>query len=396
MAAKLELRDIVVRRGQTTTLTVERLNVEAGQVLAVLGPNGAGKTTLLQVAGLLLRPARGEVLLDGVPAGRDALALRRRIAVAMQDALLVEGSVLDNVALGLKLRGVAKREREERAGRWLRRFGIEGVASRPAGKLSGGEAQRASLARAFAVEPELLLLDEPFGGLDQPTRSALLDDLDSVLRETGVATIFVTHDRDEALRLADRVAVVLDGRLRQEGPAATVFGAPADEEVAAFVGVETIVPGRVLEVRDGLATVDVAGHAIFAVAATALPETVRVCLRPEDIVFQLPSGEARTGSARNLLPGIIREVRVLGPEARVVLDCAPSTGSRPLHGGPSAGESLMETGQGPSTGSGQGFRLVGLVTKLSVEDLGLAPGVKVGASFKATAVHLLPGHGEGR
>jgi molybdopterin-binding protein len=355
---RLELRDVVVRRGDRETLRLNRLSVSAGEVLAVIGPNGAGKSTLLQVAGLLLRPSEGQVIFAGVPVGRDTLPYRRRIAVAMQEAMLLEGSVLENAALGLKLRGVGRREREQRALHWLQRFGVDGLASRQAGKVSGGEAQRVSLARAFAIDPDLLLLDEPFSGLDEPTRQALLDDLGAVLSETGLAAILVTHDRDEAMQLGDSIAVVLQGRLRQWGPAAEVFSAPVDEEVAAFVGVENIVSGQVAEVRDGLAMVDIGGVTISAVAGSIKDGHVRVCLRPDDIVIQTVS-ESQGSSARNLLVGKVVEVRVSGVQARLLLDC--------------------------------GFPLVATVSRLSVEDMGLRPGSRVAASFKATSVHLLPG-----
>jgi tungstate transport system ATP-binding protein len=359
MAPKLELRDISVRRGGRTVLEVDNLKLEAGEVLAVLGPNGAGKSTLLQVAALLLRPEQGEVLVDGVPARPGDLAQRRRMAVAMQDAMLIGGSVLDNVALGLKLRGVGRKDREARARRWLSRFGIEGLAQRTATKLSGGEGQRASLARAFALEPEVLLLDEPFGGLDEPTRIALLDDLASVIRTTGVTTVFVTHDRDEALHLAGRVAVVLGGRLRQTGTPQEVFGAPVDEDVAAFIGVENVLPGRVVSVQNGLATIDVCGRMLAGIASEVLGESVRVCLRPDAITLQPATEGTPQSSARNALSGVVQEVRPRGAEARVVVDC--------------------------------GFPLVVLVTRVSADEMGLEPGVPVVAAFKATAVHLLPG-----
>ena len=383
-APKLELRDVIVRRAGVEVLRVGELGVETGEVLAVIGPNGAGKSTLLQVAALVLRPSQGEVLFDGAPVGVDTLATRRRLAIALQAPHLIHASVLENAALGLRLRGVAAAERRRRALDWLRRFGVEALAARPATRLSGGEAQRVSLARAFAVAPELLLLDEPFSGLDEATRGGLLDDLAGVLGETGVTTVFVTHDRNEALRLADRVAVLIGGRLRQVGPAAAVFGAPADEEGAAFVGVETIVDGRIVEVRDGLATVAVGGQHLTALAPDHLTERVRVCIRPEDVVIQTPSEDAPASSARNLLLGTVVEVRPRGAEARVVIDCGPSTLRH--------GSGQASAGQGLSTSSGQGFRLVASVTRLSVEEMGLAPGARVAASIKATALHLLPGH----
>ena len=359
MTALLELRDIVVHRGGRLALALERLAVERGEVVAVLGPNGAGKSTLLQVAGLLLRPDAGAVIFDGEASSRHALKLRRRMAVAMQDAMLVGGSVLDNAALPLKLRGVDKRIRETAARTWLERFGVGGLAARPASRLSGGEAQRTSLARAFATNPELLLLDEPVGGLDQPTRWALLDDLARIVRETETTTVFVTHDRDEALHLADRVAVFLDGRLRQAGPPEEVFAAPVDDDVAAFIGVENIFIGRLTGLEGGLATVDVHGHDVMGLAPKDIAGRLRVCLRPEAVTLQPSDGTpAVGGSARNAIPGVVAEVRPRGAEARVLLDC--------------------------------GFTLVALVTRLSVAEMGLAPGTPVVATFKATAVHLLP------
>jgi molybdopterin-binding protein len=355
---KLALEGVAVLRGTMSVLEVEQLYVEPGEVLAVIGPNGAGKSTLLQVAALLLEPFRGEVRFDGATADHDRLGFRRRLAVAMQEAHLVHGSVLDNAALGLQLRSVSRKERQQRAMAWLRRFGVEGLAQRPTTRLSGGEAQRVSLARAFAIEPELLFLDEPFSGLDEATRHELLDDLQKTLSETGVTTVFVTHDRDEALRLADRVAVLIGGRVRQMGSAAEVFGTPADEEVAKFVGVETIVTGRIVSRDEGLATVAIGDQRITALAPIGETDFVRVCIRPEDVTLQAPMGEGSSSSARNVLWGTVTEVRYTGALARVVLDC--------------------------------GFRLVASVTQRSVEEMGLAQGVSVAAAIKATALHLLP------
>ena len=355
--AKLSLRDVWVRRRGSDILQVPHLDVLPGEVLAIIGPNGAGKTTLLMVLGLLERPFQGEVLFEGESVRGRELSLRRRMAVVLQEALLLRRTVLDNVALGLGLRGVPQRQRRERALRWMERFGVAHVARRGSRNLSGGEAQRASLARAFALEPEVLLLDEPFSGLDQPTREALLEELAGVLAETGLTTVFVTHDRDEAVRLSHRVAVLLGGRLRQVGPAADVFAAPVDEEVAAFVGVETMVLARAVGDAGGLARLEVAGRVIEAVVKGPLAPELLVCLRPEDVVLAPPDGVI-SSSARNRLPGVITRVVPLGAQARVTVDC--------------------------------GFPLVAVVTRRSLEELGLVVGTQVVASFKASAVHLIP------
>jgi tungstate transport system ATP-binding protein len=355
--AKLSLHDVWVRRHGGDILQVPHLDVLPGEVLAVIGPNGAGKTTLLMVLALLERPSQGEVLFEGESVRGRELWLRRRMAVVFQEALLLRRSVVDNVGMGLGLRGVPRRQRRERALRWMERFGIAHLARRGTRNLSGGEAQRASLARAFALEPEVLLLDEPFSGLDQPTREALLEELAGVLAETSVTTVFVTHDRDEAVRLSHRVAVLLRGRLRQVGPAADVLAAPVDEEVAAFVGVETMVPARAVGDAGGLARLEVAGRVIEAVVTGPLAPDVLVCLRPEDVVLAPPDGVV-SSSARNRLPGVITRVVPAGAQVRVTVDC--------------------------------GFPLVAVVTRQSLEELGLVVGARVVAAFKASAVHLIP------
>jgi tungstate transport system ATP-binding protein len=355
--AKLSLRDVRVERRGGDILQVSHLDVLPGEVLAVIGPNGAGKTTLLMVLALLQRPSQGRVLFEGRGVEGRELSLRRRMAVVLQEALLLRRSVVDNVAMGLTLRGVPRRRRQERALHWMERFGIAHLAQRGTRNLSGGEAQRASLARAFALEPEVLLLDEAFGGLDQPTREALLDELAGVLAETGVTTVFVTHDRDEAAGLAHRVAVLLGGRLRQVGPVAEVFAAPVDEEVAAFVGVETVLPARTVSDAGGLARLDVAGHTIEAVVTRPLAPDVLVCLRPEDVVLAPPDG-LTPSSARNRLPGVVTRVVPAGVQVRVTVDC--------------------------------GFPLVAVITRQSLEDLRLGVGARVVASFKASAIHLIP------
>jgi len=355
---KLGLRGVLVERAGRAVLQIDSLDVCAGEVLAVVGPNGAGKTTLVQVMALLERPLRGEVLFDGQPASGGPLSYRRRMAVVFQEPLLLDTTVEGNVRSGLALRGVHGEEQRRRVALWLERFGIAHLARRSVRALSGGEAQRTSLARAFVLEPEVLLLDEPFGALDPPTREALIDDLDRALAETHTATVFVTHDRSEALRLGDRLAVLIGGRIRHVGPPAEVFASPADEEVAAFVGIETIAAGRVRSVEGGLAVVDVGGEIVEATTPADAGADVLVCLRPEDVVLSPREERASPTSARNRLAAVVRRILPAGPHARVELDA--------------------------------GFPIVALITKQSLEELGLAPGSPVVASFKATAVHLIP------
>jgi tungstate transport system ATP-binding protein len=242
VTAVLEAREVSALRGERVVATAEHLSIEQGETLAVLGPNGSGKTSLLLALATLL-PMRGRLLHNGREID-DPVAFRRRCAVVFQRPLLLDRSVLDNAGLGLELRGVDTAERRRRAQDALERFGVGSLAGRPAIALSGGEAQRVSLARAFAVSPEILFLDEPFSALDPPTREALVADLARVLGDDAVTTLLVTHDRDEARALADRVAIVIDGRVRQVDRTDAVFGAPADAEVAGFLTPRLVVRRR--------------------------------------------------------------------------------------------------------------------------------------------------------
>lgn len=237
MISKVALRDVVIRRSGVEVLRVPELDVREGEVLAVLGANGAGKSALLQVLALLERPAEGSVLFDGLPVLGRELSLRRKMAMVFQESMLLDRSVEANVALGLSLRGIGRKSRATKVAQWLHRLGIGTLAKRSGRTLSGGEAQRTSLARAFVLEPEVLFLDEPFSSLDQPTRESLLAELVRILDETMVTTVLVTHDRREAMQLAHRIGVMAEGRLLQLGTPAELLNAPANETVASYLGV---------------------------------------------------------------------------------------------------------------------------------------------------------------
>lgn len=276
----LALRNISVRHGESTVLQVSALDVYHGEVLAVIGPNGAGKSTLLRVMGLLQQPTTGRIYFAGEEATKsNALRLRRRTASVFQEALLLNASVHDNAALGLKMRGLSRNEIDKRLRPWLERLGIAHLTSRAARSLSGGEAQRTSLARALALDPELLLLDEPFSALDQSTREVLLFDLQTILRETGVTTVLVTHDRQEALIMGRRVGVVQRGKLLQIGLNHDVFTRPVNENVAGIAGVDTRIPGVVEKVADGIATVRFNGGTEYVIGDFEPGTQVIVCIR---------------------------------------------------------------------------------------------------------------------
>jgi len=236
MANLIEINDLQMKRGERVTFEVQSLSIARGETLAVVGPNGAGKSTLLFALAGLLKPATGEIRFNGKPLNQwDALEYRRKIAFVFQAPLLMDMTVEQNVALGLKFRSTPIEETRARVRKWMKYLDIDSLAKRRASQLSGGEAQRVSLARAFVLEPELLLLDEPFSALDPPTRAKLLEDLSALLSKDNLTAVFVTHNLNEAAQMSHQVAVVLDGKVRQIGPPREMKAKPADEAVAAFL-----------------------------------------------------------------------------------------------------------------------------------------------------------------
>jgi molybdate transport system ATP-binding protein len=329
--------------------------------LVIIGPSGAGKSAMLRAIAGVLRPDAGRIAVNGrllldTERGIDVPPQSRRVGYVPQDyALFPHLSAEANIGFGL--RSLGRDERRLRVDEMIALTGLVEQRSLRPRQLSGGQRQRVALARALAVRPDVLLLDEPFAALDAPTRASLLDDVQSLIAQTQTATVFVTHDRNEALRLGETVAVMMGGRIRQVGAPAEVFGAPADEDVAAFVGVETIVPGRVRSVDGGVALVEVAGQLVEGGFEASAGDDVLLCLRPEDVTLASVGADTATTSARNHLRGRVARVTPSGPYVRVEIDA--------------------------------GFPLVALITKQSLEDLSLAPGSEVQATFKAAAVHLI-------
>ena len=185
----------------------------------------------------------------------------------------------------MRFRGIKESIIKKEVAIWAENLNISHLLNRKSKKLSGGEAQRVSLARALALKPKILFLDEPFSALDAPTRVKLISDFQRVQRESKVTTLFVTHNLDEALILADRVVIIMAGEIRQVGTPHQVFTSPSDRDVANFVGVETIIPGVVTSLKEGLATVKVNGYTVEVVGKSKINQSVFVCLRPEDITI---------------------------------------------------------------------------------------------------------------
>lgn len=232
----ISINNLRVQRNGRDALKVASLKIQKGETLAVVGPNGAGKSTLLLALAHLIKPVNSGIAFHGKPLKDwDDIEYRRKIAFVFQDPLLMDMSVQDNIALGLKFRAVKKEDALERVIKWSKAMGVDSLLKRRAGQLSGGEAQRVSLARAFVLDPELLLMDEPFSAVDPPTRAQLLKDLSNLLSHDHRTTIIVTHNLTEAAQIGNRIAVIVNGELKQVGTPKEIKASPADKSVKEFL-----------------------------------------------------------------------------------------------------------------------------------------------------------------
>ncbi len=339
------------------TLEVSSLEVPAGSTLALLGPSGSGKTTLLHVLGLLEKPDAGQVFLGGRAVEVEDRQARLSMAGVFQRPYLFKGTVAGNVAYGLAMRGVPRAERPAMVAEALRRVGLEGYESRGAHQLSGGEAQRVSLARALVLEPKVLLLDEPLASLDALLKRKLAQEFARIVRDADSTVVWVTHDQDEALMVADEVAIVNEGRLVASGHADTIMGLPSDEWTAAFLGVGAPQHGVVRGVEDGLVTISAGGVSIYATGQAPAGGRVVFSVRPEDVLLFEPDVVLPPTTARNRLVATVTSSVSRGATHHVVLD---------VHG----------------------VEIVSSVSRAASRELGIRPGAEVLAVFKASAVRF--------
>lgn len=342
-------------RGSEFTLDVPHIEAAAGSTLAILGPSGSGKSTLLHLLGLLERQDAGRVLLGGREVDASDRDARLSMAAVFQRPYLFKGSVAQNVAYGLAARGVARARRGALVEAALERVGLSGYSERSALALSGGEAQRVSLARALVVEPRVLLLDEPLASLDPLLKRRLTREFAQIVQDSDVTVVWVTHDQDEAIVAADHVAIMRDGRLASHGPAEEVMALPADEWTAAFLGLESPVAGVVESCADGLVAIRAGEALVYAVGEAMAGEAVRFAVRPEDVLLFEPGVELPLSTARNRVPATVTALDPRGATTHVVLDAS-------------------------------GAGLAASVSRASVAELGLRPGSDVLVVFKATAV----------
>lgn len=434
-AAVLRAEDVVVRYGGEAVVEIGGLELREGELLVLLGPNGAGKSTLMRVLAMLEAPDEGRVLYRG--AGGDAAeeALREASTAVFQRPHLWSGTVAGNLRLGLRLAGVAGDEAEGRLRATAQALGLEDLVDRDVGDLSAGQVQRVALARALAPDPGVLFLDEPTANLDAGARRALRRDVSRFARRGGRATLLITHDRREAFRLADRIAVLEDGRLVRAGSPRAIYERPGSPYVARVSGAELTLRGRVApgdaaagagdaaggdreegggtsdrargeggaEAADRgperLLRVDVDGVRLLAVGRAAPGDEVTVAYRPEDLALaEAPAGGDRPTAGREDAPGAaVSDGRAARAERQGAAETP--TGAVPPDGAgrdsvrnsfPATVEELRDVRGLVRVGLRGPPDVVAAVTRGSADALGLRPGDRVRVRVKAAALHAFP------
>ncbi len=354
--AHLALTGLRHSYGRLEAVDIPDFSIGRRECLVILGPNGSGKSTLLRLASLIEKPKEGRILYQGREiTDRMRLEARRKFVLLLQRPFLFRGSVARNILFGLRVRKVPRPEMRKRLDAVAALFSLEHLLSRDARKLSGGETQRVNLARAFILEPDILFLDEPFSALDAPTREEIIFDLKRVLRKTGQTTVFVTHHREEAALLADRVAIMIGGRILQTGAVEKVFASPANDEVARLVGHATLLKGVVEERNGNTLLVSYGDKRIISGGDAPEKSEVILFMRPEDVLLARGRFES---SIRNWFEGRVIQMTPADRFILILLDC--------------------------------GFVLKALLTRAAVDELGIKMGETVWAGVKASSLHALP------
>lgn len=308
--ATVELDSVTKQFGETTAVETVSLTVEDGETLGVVGPSGCGKTTTLRMLAGFETPTDGRVLFDGEEVTHTPPEQRNAGLVFQSYALFNNMTVRENVAFGPKIQGVPREERHARADELLTLLGIGEMGDRDPQTLSGGQQQRVGLARALAIEPHILLLDEPMTGLDAKLKRRLRTDLGDLLDELGVTALYVTHDQDEAMAMCDRIAVMNEGHLEQSGTPEEVYRQPANAFVADFVGTSNLVSASVRE-----DTVDLGFHTLPSPANVPSGDHTAV-IRPE--AFNLGKTLDATILDRDYLGNTVRTTVSVGAETMTV------------------------------------------------------------------------------
>jgi tungstate transport system ATP-binding protein len=361
----IRIERLTKKFGSTETIKEMDLEIRTGEIFTFIGPSGSGKSTILRLIDLLDWPTTGRILFEGQDTAAPEqvrLALRRRMGMVFQKPAVLNTTVAKNVAFGLKFRGVPVAEAERKVQGALELVGLPHFADRKAVTLSGGEMQRVALARAMVTEPEVLLLDEPTANLD-PVSSDLIENLiGRINRKFKTTMIMATHDMIQGQRLADRMGVIMDGRLVQTGIADEIFYQPKRRDIARLVGIDPITGGVIVENTGGHAAIRVGDTCFEALTDLKAGQRAALYIRPEEVSLTPSDGPTVKSSVRNRLTGRITKMVPSGPFVRVSVDC--------------------------------GIVLTALITRRSCAELGLVVGTDVIAGVKATAIHVLPDDGK--
>lgn len=350
----LEIKNLLHFYYGQKILDIPHFCLKHGECLVILGPNGAGKSTFLRIASLLEKPTKGELFFNGEKAeAKNELTLRRRLVYLLDRSLFFQGKVKDNLLYGLKLRGITKREQQQRLEEVSELFHLQSLLHKWPEELSAGEKQRVNLARAFIIYPDLLFLDEPFSNLDQSLKEEIMREFQRARKKRGQTTVLVTHNRDEAMYLADRLAIMLNGEIKQVGRVEEVLASPASFDIATLLGQETLVEGVVEKQENGLLWIKAAHSKICALGQAQIGEKVKIIFRPEEVILAENKPQS---SIRNWFYGSVIETKPLDRVVLIVLDC--------------------------------GFILKAYLTKAAVEELAVMPGKKFWAGIKATSLSI--------
>ncbi len=327
------------------------LKIESGEYFVILGPTGAGKTLLLELIAGFYSPDSGKILISGKEVTHLPPEKHGLVFVYQDYSLFPHMNVKKNIEFGMRMKKIKSEEKLLEIASFLK---ITHLLDRHPLTLSGGEQQRVALARALVTDPEILLLDEPLSALDPRTQESARELLLDLHKKKKLTVLHITHDQTEARIMADRIAIVMDGKLMQVGTPEEIFEKPVDSRVANFVGFENVFKGRVISAERGLIRIETGELIIDASGDMEAGSHVYAFLRPENIVLSKKSTQS---SIRNSFQGRVADVLILGALVRVKVDC--------------------------------GVILNALITRQSAEELGIFPGVPVYARFKASSVHVL-------
>lgn len=341
----------VSRKWKNFSLDNLSLKIESGEYFVILGPTGAGKTLFMELIAGFHSPDSGRILIEG----KDVTNLppeKHDLVFVYQDySLFPHMSVKKNIEFGMRMKKMKSQEKLLEVSKDL---GIIHLLDRHPLTLSGGEKQRVAIARALVTDPRILLLDEPLSALDPRTQEGARELLLALHKSKKLTVLHITHDQTEARIMADRIALVMDGKLMQVGTPEEVFEKPTDSRVASFVGFENMLKGKIISADCGLLRIETDSTVIEASGSIEVGTQVSAFLRPENIVLSKTLTES---SVRNSLQGTITDIQVLGALVRVKVDC--------------------------------GINLNALITRHSAEEMGFFPGLLVCAQFKASSVRVL-------